>query len=182
MQGQDDTSHHRRVPVPNLAQATQPQSHHARPCQTRRFPHYNVSMLLAWLAPIAPTASEITLDLPAPPDPLGPLVGLIGGLGILLVATALLRRLLGGRRGAKTLFAFSLGVGNALMEVGAMLQPDRPQVTVASEKDSPCASESASESESDGEHDPPPADGTRPDISSRSTRRLLPPTVFRPRS
>lgn len=28
------------------------------------------------------------------------------------------------------MFAFSVGVGNALMELGAMLQPDRPKVVV----------------------------------------------------
>ncbi len=94
-------------------------------------------MLFAWLEPIAPTAPEISVNLPPPPDPLGPLVSVVGGLAVLLVVTVVLRRLFRGSRGAETLFAFSVGLGNALMEIGAMLQPDRPKVTVSSEKNAP---------------------------------------------
>ncbi len=112
-------------------------------------------MLFAWLEPIAPTAPEVSVKLPPPPDPLGPLGGVVGGLAVLLILTVVLRRLLLGRRGHAAVFAFSLGVGNALMEVGAMLQPDRPQVTVCSEKNSPAARED----EHVGDAKPPP---TRP--------------------
>ena len=99
-------------------------------------------MLFAWLEPIAPTAPEVSINLPAPPDPLGPLGPVLGALAVLLIISVVLRRLLRGRLGAQTVFAFSIGVGNALMEVGAMLQPDRPKVTVSSEQDAPSASES----------------------------------------
>ena len=59
---------------------------------------------------------------------------MVGGLALLLILTVFLRRMLRGRRGAETLFAFSVGLGNALMEIGALLQPDRAQVTVSSGK------------------------------------------------
>ncbi|MGH1347964.1 MAG: hypothetical protein ACRBN8_40795 [Nannocystales bacterium] len=113
-------------------------------------------MLFAWLEPLAPTAPEVSLKFPPPPDPLGPLASMVAILAVLLVAVAILRRLLRGRRGAETLFAFSVGLGNALMEVGAMLQPDRPKVTVSSEKDAPSASEDGS---AGGTPPPPPAAG-----------------------
>lgn len=98
-------------------------------------------MLFAWLEPIAPTAPEVSNNFPPPPDPLGALASVLAILAVLLIVSVLLRRLLRGRRGAETVFAFSVGLGNALMEVGAMLQPDRPKVTVSSEKDAPSASE-----------------------------------------
>ena len=94
-------------------------------------------MLFALLGPLAPTTPEVSLELPPPPDPLGPVASIVGALGLLLIVTVLLRRLLRGRRGASTVFAFSVGVGNALMEVGAMLQPDRPKVVVVAKSDDP---------------------------------------------
>lgn len=114
-------------------------------------------MLFAWLVPIAPTSPEISLDLPPPPDPLGPLAPILGVLAVLLIVTVILRRLLRGRRGADTVFAFSVGLGNALMEVGAMLQPDRPKVTVSSEKNMPSSREDANV----GDAKPPPESGER---------------------
>lgn len=92
-------------------------------------------MLIAWLGRLAPATPEVTLDLPPPPDPLGPVASIIGALGLLLIVTVVLRRVLRGRKGAATMFAFSVGVGNALMELGALLQPDRPKVMVVAKKD-----------------------------------------------
>lgn len=89
-------------------------------------------MLLAWPGPNTP---QVSVDLPPPPHPLGPILPIFGGLAILLVVAVLLRRLLRGRRGAAGMFSFSVGVGNALNELAAMVQADRPQVTVASEKE-----------------------------------------------
>ena len=89
-------------------------------------------MFLGWPGPNTP---EVSVDLPPPPHPLGPILPLFGGLAVLLLIVVLLRRLLRGRRGATGLFSFSVGVGNALNELAAMVQADRPQVTVASEKE-----------------------------------------------
>ncbi|MCR9159955.1 MAG: hypothetical protein ACE37F_32430 [Nannocystaceae bacterium] len=103
-------------------------------------------MLLVLQGPLAPTTPEVSVNLPPPPDPLGPIASVIGVLGLLLIASVLLRRLLRGRRGAATVLSLSVGVGNALMEVGAMLQPDRPKVVVVCK---------AKEASADGGLDPP---------------------------
>ena len=105
-------------------------------------------MLFAWLVPIAPTAPEVSNNFPPPPDPLGALASLVGVLAVLFIVAVVLRRLLRGRA-AETAFVFSVGLGNALMEVGAMLQPDRPKVTVSSEKNAPSPSETDVQADSD---------------------------------
>lgn len=123
-------------------------------------------MLFAWLVPIAPTPPEVSINLPPPPEPLGPLASVVGALAVLLIVTVILRRLLRGRRGAETVFAFSVGLGNALMEVGAMLQPDRPKITVSSEKNMPSESEDGGV----GDAKPPPENGQLPSESESGSR------------
>jgi hypothetical protein len=109
-------------------------------------------MVFALLGPMAPTTPEVSVKLPPPPDPIGPLASLIGGLGVLLIVAVLLRQFLRGRRGASTMFAFTVGIGNALMELGAMLQPDRPKVVVV------CKEEDETRHAPEGERDVAPAD------------------------
>lgn len=130
-------------------------------------------MLFAWLEPIAPTAPEISVKLPPPPDPLGPIGSVVGGLALLLIIAVLLRRLFRGRRGAETFFAFSVGLGNALMEVGAMLQPDRPKVTVSSEKSTP--SEGEDQGAGDGRSPPDHVDRST-QMEPESSGRPPPPS------
>lgn len=58
----------------------------------------------------------------------GGILAIAGLLCILLLIAAAVRRALRGRAGSARLFAFSVSVGNALMDVAAIVQPDRPNV------------------------------------------------------
>ncbi|MEM6992818.1 MAG: hypothetical protein AAF721_20050 [Myxococcota bacterium] len=79
---------------------------------------------------------EVTIRTDPPPEP-GGIFSLIALLCVVLIVTVVLRRALRGKRGANGLFAFSVGVGNALMEMGAMLQPDRANVESIQKAEAP---------------------------------------------
>ncbi len=85
---------------------------------------------------------------------------IITALSVLLIVLAVLRRLLSGTRGAKALFSLSVGVGNALMDVASLLQPDRP--AVESLEKSRSTGERAARSASVGDGRPPDQEDSRP--------------------
>ncbi len=75
----------------------------------------------------AALAPEVTIRTDPPPEP-GGLFSVVAVLCGLLILAVVLRRALRGKRGARGLFAFSVGVGNALMDLAGVLQPDRANV------------------------------------------------------
>ena len=81
-------------------------------------------MLALQLGLLAP---QIGIERPAAPQA-GGIVALVAILSVLLVLAVAIRRALRGRTATARLFAFSVSVGNALMDVAAVLQPDRPSV------------------------------------------------------
>ncbi|MBX7083911.1 MAG: hypothetical protein K1X88_32170 [Nannocystaceae bacterium] len=87
--------------------------------------------LLAAIGPLFESGGPTVQGPPPPPsDSLPPgLAGLVVALTILAIAVRLLARVAGPRLGRfARISAFGAVVGNALMELAAVLQPDRPAV------------------------------------------------------
>lgn len=105
-------------------------------------------------------APEVTIRTDPPPAPGGAL-SLLAGLSVLFVAVVLLRRLLRGKRGSTQVFALSVSVGNALLDLAGMLQPDRANVESIEKAQSPGENAAYDEDVADGrrprpEHRPGP--------------------------
>src|SRR5262245_51780431 len=87
----------------------------------------------------------------APPPPSGPGFGTLGATIVLLTIAAFVARRFAkrGTKRAARLAAFSVAVGNALLDLAAMLQPDRPRAAeILKVKEQRAAT-------ADGDRDPP---------------------------
>lgn len=91
--------------------------------------------MLSFLAFIAPAFAHEPM-IKGPPPPLPPVIPLglglpIAGLGVLALLWWVVRRWShpGTKRWARNA-AFGVAIGNALLEIASVLQPDRPQVEI----------------------------------------------------
>ena len=98
---------------------------------------------------------DVRLEKEPPPQAPG-VFSLVAGLCVLLLALVLLRRLLRGRRGSNLLFSMSVGVGNALMDLAHMLNPNGPNVESVDKAESPGENDAECEDVGDGRKPPAP--------------------------
>jgi len=106
------------------------------------------------LAAAARWIPDVHLEKEPPPQAPG-VFSLVAGLCVLLIAFALLRRLLRGRKGSNMLFSMSVGVGNALLDVAHMLNPNGPNVESIEKAESPGENDAEGEDVGDGRRPPP---------------------------
>ena len=97
---------------------------------------------------------EVSLEKEPPPQSPG-VFSLVALLCVLLIAVVLLRRLLRGRKGSNLLFSMSVGVGNALMDLAHMLNPNGPNVESVDKAESPGENDAEGEDVGDGRKPPP---------------------------